>query len=198
MGFAGPVRQQACQGRVTNSPPAGFRRKVVIKVVQDDQDRHLAEDVLAEQRQSLGPRQVDTVSRLHRLRRDTAPGRNHRVMAKGRGEPGEKPVGRHFAADDRGHALGFEAADPRGDLGGQGGLADAADAVQHQPGHCGARQVRRPAPPLDGPDRQGRGPARLTLSRSGVPGGVRHASRFLAPRFLRLGRCAYYRRRIRR
>ncbi len=81
MGFAGPARQQACQGRVTNSPPAGFRRQVVIKVVQDDQDRHLAEDVLAEQRQSLGPRQVDTVSRLHRLRWDTAPGRNHRVTA---------------------------------------------------------------------------------------------------------------------
>jgi len=52
---------------------------------------------------------------------------------------------RHLSVDDRDHALGLEPAYPRGDLGGEGGLADAAHPVDDEPAAARARQVGGPA-----------------------------------------------------
>ena len=66
--------------------------------------------------------------------------------------------GGHLPADRGDRMLRRQMAQPRGDLAGEGRLADAADAVQDESGHLRAGQVPRPAAPLGGPDRQG-GPA---------------------------------------
>ena len=148
MGFAAPARYQFAQGRIADRPAAGIGRHVVVEVVQDQQDRHLAEDQFAQQGQPVSPRQVGPVRRPHRLRLATALS-DRRVTAKRRGHPAQHPVDRHLAADDRGDPLGLEMAHPRDDLAGQCGLADSAGPCRTSPARSGpvrsAAQRRRSA-----------------------------------------------------
>ena len=155
MRFAAPARYQFSQGRIADRPATGNGRHVVIEIVQDQQDRHLAEDQLAQQGQPVSPRQVGAVRRPHRLRPATALS-DGRVTAKSCGHPAQHRVDRHLAADGHGDSLGLEMAYPRDDLAGQRGLADSAGPVQNQPGQRRAGQVRGPAPPFGGADRDRR------------------------------------------
>ena len=155
-----PLGQQCGQIGITNGPVAGAGRQVAVEIVQDQQDRQVAQDLVAEQGQPLRPGQVGPPGRLSRFR-PAASGGHGRVTAEGGGHPGQHPVNGHVAADDRGDAVGLKVAHPRGDLAGQRGLADPAGAVQDQPGQRRAGEVRGPAPPLRGPDRQRRGRAGL-------------------------------------
>ena len=111
MRFAGPARYQFGQGWIADRPATGNGRHVVIEVVQDQQDRHLAEDQFAQQGQPVSPRQVGAIRRPHRLRLATALS-DRRVMAKSRGHPAQHRVDRHLAADDRGDPLGLKMAYP--------------------------------------------------------------------------------------
>jgi hypothetical protein len=175
MRFAAPARYQFGQGWIADRPATGIGRHVVIEVVQDQQDRHLAEDQLAQQGQPVSPRQVGPVRRPHRLRLATALS-DRRMMAKSRGHPAQHPVDRHPAADDHGDPLGLEMAHPRDDLAGQRRLADSAGPMQNQPGQRRAGQIRGPAPPFGGADGQRRERVAVLAGRADRPGDRRPVS----------------------
>src|SRR5207253_4077790 len=106
------------------------------------------------------------------------------------GRPGRRR--RHLSVDDGDHALGLEPAYPRGDLGGEGGLADSAHPVDDEPAAARAGQVGGPATAFGRTDGQrcpvvglasellawraacltltGRGVARLTSFSGDLPG----------------------------
>ena len=178
----GPAGQQFDEGRVTDGAHAGCQRQVVVEIVQHEQQRHLAEDVLAEQGETLGPGQVGAVGRRHGFGRGAVPGL--RVTAEGGHDSGQKRLGGHLAGEDGGHAIRSEPADPLGDLRGQHRFADPADAVQHQARQVRAHQLRGQAAALGRADREGRYGRRLRLARLGVPGVMRQAHHIRA---LRLG-----------
>ena len=178
----GPAGQQLDKGRVTDGARAGFQRQVVVEVVQHEQQRHLAEDVLAEQGEALRPGQVGAVGRRHGFGHGAVPGL--RVTAERGHHPGEKRLGGHLAGEHGGHALRFEPADPLGDLRREHRLADPADAVQHQAGQVRAGQLRGPAAALGRADREGRYRGGFRLGRLGVPGVMRQPKHVRA---LRLG-----------
>ena len=152
----GPAGQELDEGRVTDGARASRQRQIVVEVVEHEEQRHLIEDVPAQQPEALGPGQLGPVCRRHRFRRAAAPGRRLGVPAQGGGDPGEKRIGGHLAVEDRGHVVRFEPAHPLGDLGGERRFADPADAVQHEPGHGRARELRGPAPALGRADRERR------------------------------------------
>ncbi len=83
---------------------------------------------------------ASTASAGHR-RGPRATGWRRRAAAR----PARNPSAETSPLRVDGHAPGFEAADPRRDLGGQRGLADSADAVQDQPGMSPSRPGRRPS-----------------------------------------------------
>ena len=172
-GRAGQARQQPGERRVLDGRSGRARGQVVVKVVQDDQDRHLAQDVVAEQVQPVTPRQIGPAGR--RQGPGTAAGRGHRVPPQRAGQACQQRVGGDFAAEGHGETAGLQSHGPRDDLRGQCGLADSARAVQHHARHAGSEQVRAPAPALGRPDRRGREPPAWPGS-AGVTGVNRQVS----------------------
>jgi hypothetical protein len=179
-----PVSQQFGEGGITNGPAAGFGCQVAVEIVEDQQDRHMGQDLAAEQGQPVGPGQVGPPRCAYRFRLAAAGGQG-RMAAEGGGHAGQHPVGGYLAADDPGDAPGLEVAHPRGDLAGQRGLADPAGPVQHQPGQRRAGQIRGPAPPLGRPDRQRRGRAGLRAAGLRPAGPPPSGLRAAGPRFSR-------------
>jgi hypothetical protein len=111
MSATGPMGYQFSQGGIANGPVAGFGRQAGVEIVQDQQDRQIAQDLVAEQGHPVGPGQVGPVGLLRRFR-PAAPGGHGRVTAQGRGHPGQHPVDGHVAADHHGDVLGLEVAHP--------------------------------------------------------------------------------------
>ena len=180
MRLAAPARNQFGQGVIADRPATGDGRHVVIEVVQDQQDRHLAEDQFAQQGQPVSPRQVGPVRGPHRMCLATAL-RDRRMMAKRGGHPAQHRVDRHLTADDRDDPLGLQMAYPRDDLSGQRGLADSGGPVQNQPGQRRAGQVRGPAPTFGGADRERRARVVILAGLPGRPGDLRPVSLAPAP-----------------
>ncbi len=147
-GVGRPCGQQLAQRLVGHRPRSG-PGQVVLEVVQHDEDRNGPQHVLAQQGEAVLPAQVLAPGHLGGLERrgGRAPAHDE-VLAHHAGHRGQDLVDRHLAGHLGHQGSGLAGLGEGHQLGGQGCLADAADAVQYQPGPVGVDQLGRPRPLL--------------------------------------------------
>ncbi len=148
-----PRGQQPGQHLITDRVPRiAVRVEVVFEVVQQQQDRHVVQDMAAEDGEPVRPAQV-------RPGRDVeGPDRRGGVLAADQqlaADGGDNRAEQAFQGQRAGQAdqdpAGLRVPDPGDDLGGQRGLAGPADPVDDDARQQGPGQVGGPAPLLGPP-----------------------------------------------